>query len=301
MKHLESAGLLADSQYGFRSGRSTADLLTVISEKVYRALNACGESRLVALDISKAFDKVWHAGLIRKLEAYGIRGPMANILSSFLSETKLKVVLDGPGSILDKTEMAAGLENDLRSVVEWGDNWLVTFNAQKTKLLSINRYREPFLPPISMNGNELRENESPSPRSYSLQGFVLEILHRIHSQISSYENTFTVDAQEDLHFLFLHSEPFSVPQGSLPVLINTPFFQHGYHEDDSGDVTNPAHVVVSSVAVLLLAPQLEEKTGSTTRHVVTRSPINRSRRKDVRIGQQGGLYTAGTLTNSYDY
>ncbi|KAI8510670.1 KAP P-loop domain [Branchiostoma belcheri] len=84
----------------------------------------------------------------------GVFGGFGSGKSSFHAAIK------SPGSMLDKTEMAAGLENDLRSVVEWGDNWLVTFNAKKTKLLSINRYREPFLPPISMNGNELLENES---------------------------------------------------------------------------------------------------------------------------------------------
>ena len=55
VNHLDSNNLFSDFQYGFRSGRSTADVLTVISERVYRALDACGESRAIALDISKAF------------------------------------------------------------------------------------------------------------------------------------------------------------------------------------------------------------------------------------------------------
>ena len=98
VKHIESLGLFSDSQYGFRSGRSTADVLTVITERVNSALDNSGQARAVALDISKAFDKVWHAGLLRKLEGYGICGPVLRIISSFLSDRKLKVVLDGPGS-----------------------------------------------------------------------------------------------------------------------------------------------------------------------------------------------------------
>ena len=47
------------------------------------------------------------------------------------------------------------IEDDLCTVVEWGEKWLVTFNAAKTKLLSINRYREPFLPPIYMNRTKI--------------------------------------------------------------------------------------------------------------------------------------------------
>ena len=65
--HLEKCGLFSDFQYGFRSSRSTADLLTVVSDRIARAFNRSGATRAVALDISKAFDRVWHAGLLHKL------------------------------------------------------------------------------------------------------------------------------------------------------------------------------------------------------------------------------------------
>ena len=54
----EKCGLFSDFQYGFRSSRSTADLLTVVSDRIARAFNRCGATRSVALDISKAFDRV---------------------------------------------------------------------------------------------------------------------------------------------------------------------------------------------------------------------------------------------------
>ena len=57
--HLEKCGLFSDFQYGFRSSRSTADLLTVVSDRIARAFNnRSGSTRAVALDISKVFDKV---------------------------------------------------------------------------------------------------------------------------------------------------------------------------------------------------------------------------------------------------
>ena len=56
--HLEKCGLFPDFQYGFRSSRSTADLLTVVSDRIARAFNRSGATRAVALDISKAFDRV---------------------------------------------------------------------------------------------------------------------------------------------------------------------------------------------------------------------------------------------------
>ena len=61
-------------QYGFRSSRSTADLLTVVSDRVARAFNRSETTRAVALDISKAFDGVWHAGLLHKIKSFGILG-----------------------------------------------------------------------------------------------------------------------------------------------------------------------------------------------------------------------------------
>ena len=71
--HLEKCGF-SDFQYGFRSinSRSTADLLAVVSHRIARFFNRSGATRAVALDISKAFDKVWHAGLLHKLKSYGI-------------------------------------------------------------------------------------------------------------------------------------------------------------------------------------------------------------------------------------
>ena len=54
--------------------------------------------RAVALDISKAFDRVWHAGLLSKLKSSGISGQIFGHISSFLSNRRLRVVLDGKSS-----------------------------------------------------------------------------------------------------------------------------------------------------------------------------------------------------------
>ena len=52
----------------------------------------------MALDISKAFDRVWHAGLFHKLKSHGISGEIFGFISSFLSNRQLRVVLDGKSS-----------------------------------------------------------------------------------------------------------------------------------------------------------------------------------------------------------
>ena len=88
----------SDFQYGFRSFRSTADLLTVVFDRIARAFNRSGATRAVALDISKAFNRVWHAGLLHKLKSYGISSQIFGLMSSFLSSRRFWVVLDGKSS-----------------------------------------------------------------------------------------------------------------------------------------------------------------------------------------------------------
>ena len=52
----------------------------------------------MTLDISKAFDRVWHAGFLHKLKSYGISGQIFGHISSFRSNRRLRVVLDGNSS-----------------------------------------------------------------------------------------------------------------------------------------------------------------------------------------------------------
>ena len=77
---------------------STADILTVVSDRIAWAFNRSGGTRAVALDISKAFDRVWHAGLLHKTKSYGISGQIFGLISSFLSNRQLQVVLEGKSS-----------------------------------------------------------------------------------------------------------------------------------------------------------------------------------------------------------
>ena len=92
VEHLEKCGLFYDFQYGFRYSRSTADHLTVVSDRIARATG------VVALDISKVFHRVSHAGLLHKRKSYGISCQIFGLISSFLSNRRLRVVLDGKSS-----------------------------------------------------------------------------------------------------------------------------------------------------------------------------------------------------------
>ena len=96
--HIEKCGLFCDFQYGFRSSQSTADILTVVSVRVARAFNRSRATRDVALDILKSFDRVWHAGLLHRYISYGVSGQIFGLISSFLGNRWLQVVLDGKSS-----------------------------------------------------------------------------------------------------------------------------------------------------------------------------------------------------------
>ena len=55
-------------------------------------------TRAVALDISKAFDRVCHTGLLDKLKSYGTSDQIFGLISSFLSNRQFRVVVDGKSS-----------------------------------------------------------------------------------------------------------------------------------------------------------------------------------------------------------
>ena len=59
------------------------------------AFNRPEATLAVALDVSKAFDRVWDAGLPHKLKSYGISGQTFGLISSFLSNRQLRVVMNG--------------------------------------------------------------------------------------------------------------------------------------------------------------------------------------------------------------
>ncbi len=92
---MSSFNLLSDHQYGFRKGRSTGDLLAFLTGSWSSSLNRFGETFAVALDISKAFDRVWHKTLLSKLPSYGFYPALSSFLSSFSSGRSIAAVVDG--------------------------------------------------------------------------------------------------------------------------------------------------------------------------------------------------------------
>ena len=89
--------LLAPNQSGIKPGNSCNELQSIIHE-LYSSFDDGFEVRSVSLDISKAFDKVWHEGIIFKLKQNGILDDLLNMLSDFLRNRKQGARLNGQSS-----------------------------------------------------------------------------------------------------------------------------------------------------------------------------------------------------------
>ena len=90
--------LISPKQSGFRPDDSCTNQLLSIAHQILSAFDDGHEVRSVFLDISKAFDRVWHEGLLFKLQQYGISGELITLIKDFLSCRKQRVVLNGQHS-----------------------------------------------------------------------------------------------------------------------------------------------------------------------------------------------------------
>ena len=95
--HIYSNDLISDKQSGYKKNDSTIKQLLAITHDIYKAFDYSPprEVRATFLDISRAFDRVWHDGLLHKLKQNGIEGEMLSILASFLAEREQRVIIDG--------------------------------------------------------------------------------------------------------------------------------------------------------------------------------------------------------------
>ena len=99
--------IITKFQSGFTKGDSTTNQLTNTYNTFASALDNGKEIRVVFFDISKAFDRVWHKGLIYKLKKIGIKSNIILWLTDYLCDRKQRVVLDG--KVSDWRDVKAGV------------------------------------------------------------------------------------------------------------------------------------------------------------------------------------------------
>ena len=195
---LHTNNLLSVHQSGFRPGDSTLNQLALIYHEICDALDKKKDVRIVFCDVSKAFDKVWHKGLLFKLFMIGIRGRLYEWFKDYLINRKQRVVIRGQSSewgiieagvpqgsnlgpllflifiddlskavnchiklfaddtclyvtVDDPNEASESLNTNLNNVRKWANQWLVKFNAEKTKAMTVSN-KHLVHPPIQFDG-----------------------------------------------------------------------------------------------------------------------------------------------------
>ena len=87
-KFFTENNLISQNQSGFKPGDSCTNKLLSITHQTHKSFDNVHEVLSVFLDMSKAFDKVWHMGLIFKLKQNGISGNLLSTLTDFLKLRK---------------------------------------------------------------------------------------------------------------------------------------------------------------------------------------------------------------------
>ena len=194
--------LLSKDQSGFTPGDSTVNQLSYLYHCFAEALDQKKDVHIVFCDIKKAFDRVWHKGIIYKLRKIGIGGTLLLWFIDYLNNRRQRVVIRGQeselglikagvpqGSVLgpllfliyindltdvtdckmklfaDDTSLYIEFDNEitaseqmneaLTKVHEWSLQWLVTFSAPKTKLMTCTNKTKNY-PPIEFQGTQLQ-------------------------------------------------------------------------------------------------------------------------------------------------
>ena len=96
-KFLLEERLLNPNQSGFRPSESCINQLLAITHEIFEAFdcNPPLEVRSVFINISKAFDKVWHEGLIYQIKSMGISGELCKLFENYQAARCQRVVLNG--------------------------------------------------------------------------------------------------------------------------------------------------------------------------------------------------------------
>ena len=79
-KYLDINNIIAPYQSGFRPGHSTTDSLIRLENSAHNAILFNEYCLAIFLDIEKAFDTVWHRGLIEKLKNIGLKGKLPRFI-----------------------------------------------------------------------------------------------------------------------------------------------------------------------------------------------------------------------------
>ena len=100
LTHCAENDIISDRQAAYLKGDSTMSQLLYIEHQIRLSWGESKITQAAFLDISAAFDKVWHKGLLAKLDQVGIDGILLRLFNSYLTDRKQCVIVDGVKSTL---------------------------------------------------------------------------------------------------------------------------------------------------------------------------------------------------------
>ena len=89
--YLEKHNILNKIQSGFRANHSTLDHILRLQDLILKQINTKGYVAAIFIDFEKAYDMVWHRGLIHKIKNLGVSGNMLNFIANFLTNRSFQV------------------------------------------------------------------------------------------------------------------------------------------------------------------------------------------------------------------
>ena len=98
LSHFTENDIISEKQAAYLRGDSTTNQLLYLVHQIRSAWHRGEVAQVAALDVHAAFDKVWHSGLLAKLDQIGVTGQCHNLFRSYLSDRRQIVVVDGEKS-----------------------------------------------------------------------------------------------------------------------------------------------------------------------------------------------------------
>ena len=105
VNHMELHKLFVDCQHGFRSRRSCETQLVSFIQELVDGMIGGGQTDVILLDFSKAFDKVPHQRLLTKMKRLGVDNLTLKWVENFLTQRTQRVVVEGATSDNKKSDI----------------------------------------------------------------------------------------------------------------------------------------------------------------------------------------------------
>lgn len=139
--------IIPPEQFGFRSQHSTVHQLQRVLQNIHAKKRVSHSTGVVLLDIEKAFDSVWHDGLIHKLMSYNFPVYLIKLIRSFLQDRCFQVTLPGvsstsraiPAGVPQGSVLSPMLYNIFISDMPIPDCCEIALYADDTALISTRR------------------------------------------------------------------------------------------------------------------------------------------------------------------